>query len=274
MFIPSNEEVSVESNNVDEVETLFNEIQELGADPIETSEEKPAEEVNPQEEVTTEDSSPEQVAEGTDSVVVTDAETKASEVAPANNNPQSQPTPEQIRNEAFAQMRVENKRHKDLIAKAAAAHGLSVEDYEAKIQQDLLLKEAAEAKLPPEVYQRLKDMEEKTAAYEAEKAKLAFQGRVTAFQASNNLSNDDLDSFFNACFNAGITPHETAVDFNILYRGLNFDKLVETQRQDWIAKQNRNRAGSSTPNSGTGQTENLNTTINSVEDLDAIMRKM
>lgn len=177
-------------------------------------------------------------------------------------------------NQAFAQLRVENKAQKDALELAAKLSGKSVEEFVASLKEEQIKADALKAGTTPEVFKRIQDLENQNNAMELERTKLAFQGRVQTFQAQNSLSNDDVNVFINTMLDKGIVPHETDIDFNILYRGLNFDKLVENARQDWIAKSARNRDGSSTPGSTQSRTEvNESSEVKTQEDFEKLFNQ-
>lgn len=234
-------------------------------EPEETDVSPNEEQLESEEEVTPETEETVDPVEGESVDEVTEEEVETPQVE----------APESKSNEAFARLRVENKKNKDIIEKAARLAGLSVDDFAVKLAEDEIKKGAEEAKIPVEVFQRIKDLEESNRATEFERHKLQFQTTVRNFQSQVGLSDTDLNGFISQMMDAGITPHETEIDFNILYRGLNHDKLVESERQKWIAKQTRNQDKTSTPGSSKGETSpEEGVEIKTFKDFDNLMKGM
>ena len=224
----------------------------------ETVEETPAEE--------TETTEVEEDSEET----VEESEEETSEETNEESKPEK-PDKKQSANQAFAQMRTENKAMKDTLSLAANLAGMTVEDYMKHLSQQQLEADAKKAELPPEVYQRLQSLEQDRNQREQELRNLHFQNRVRDFTQKEGLSQDELRGFIDSCFEKGIYPHELPdVDLSVLYRGLNHDKLVEAERQSWIEKSSKNKQGASVPGSGKGKAEQTSSgEIKSYEDFEA-----
>lgn len=180
------------------------------------------------------------------------------------------------RNQAFAEMRVENKRLGKLLSDAAKASGLSVPEYEAKLAADALQAEATKAEVPVEVMARIKELEERDAAREEDMRIVNFQHAVNTFQAKNNLSQDDLRTFVSTCLENGVDPMVTNVPLDILYRGFQHEALVEKERQTWISKDSHNRTESTNPGSikGKNPKPEQSKKIDTMDELEKVMAGM
>ena len=119
-------------------------------------------------------------------------------------------------NQAFAQMRVQNKEYSDkineldAIAKAAGLNG--VDDLIAKSKEAQIRNEAKSKGIPEEVARELAEMRDFRDQYEQDKAEAAYRakeatlvGNLQDFIASNKLSQDSVNKLSNDLLKDGIT---------------------------------------------------------------------
>ena len=185
-------------------------------------------------------------------------------------------SPDKKDNEAFATMRATNKRLADTLARGAKAAGLSVEDFMAKLEADELEADAKAQAIPVEVLERIRELESRDAARQEEHRNLVFRNQIENFQATMKLSQNDLRDFIGECIGQGIDVGAENTNLELLYKGMNFDKLVEAQKQEWIKRDSKILGISSTPGSGKGQSSGNHDgkAIETQADLDAIFNQM
>lgn len=133
------------------------------------------------------------------------------EVSNASNEAESNPT-----NQAFAQMRVQNKEYSDkiseldAIAKAAGLNG--VDDLIAKSKEAQIRNEAKSKGIPEEVARELAEMRDFRDQYEQDKVEAAYRAKETTlvnnlqtFIANNKLSQDAVNKLSEDLVKDGLT---------------------------------------------------------------------
>ena len=177
------------------------------------------------------------------------ADTETDEEAPA----EEPAAPVDKDAQAFAQMRIQNKQLADTLALGAKAAGMEVEDFVKKLENDALTADAKQQQIPVEVLSRIRELEARDAARETEHQNLVFRSHIEGFQAKMNLSQNDLRDFIGECVGQGIDVGSQSTNLEVLYRGMNYDKLVEAQKQEWIKRDSRIQGQVSTPGAGKGK---------------------
>ena len=172
---------------------------------------------------------------------------------------------------AFAAMRAENAKYQRLLKNQAQAAGLTVEEYMKKAEQDALEKRAEQMNVPKEYLERLEQLEKDRAELQVLRATTHLQNEFATLQKTLNVSDKDLKEFTTELAQRGFNFQDTNVDYALLYKGMNYDKLLEKERQRWIRDANKgNSSGTVSPKRGktpdyTGET------IDSAEELEEIL---
>lgn len=203
-----------------------------------------------------------------------DEENDADDLTEADEKP-AVPKEDPKDHQAFAQLRTERNQYKEMIEKLAQNEGKSVEEFlQAQAEAELQAR-AEEHKVPVEFLKRLEAMEQNELERQKELEAIKFQANIETFQTKHGLDQSEVRGFIDRCFENGINILETDVNFDILYRGLNFDGLVEQERQKWIAKDTENRDRTSTVKPGKGKSSTGSPSkIETMDDLSAIMNEM
>jgi hypothetical protein len=182
-----------------------------------------------------------------------DAQTQVHTDPQAGNNPtESQSTDNQKRtaNDAFAAMRVQNRKMTDALAAVLQQHGLDpnlANDPDALIQQAnqaRLEEEAKRQNVPTELLQRLTDLEAKDR--EAQQRRLT-DAALAGFQAVKNqynLSNQDIAAFAKQLQDAGTNPFEQEMDLVHHYKLHNLDKIIAAETQKAVENALKNQKSS------------------------------
>lgn len=202
-------------------------------------------------------------------------------VEPAAPTAPTEPTPTEpvkpnpsMTNREMAEARVQNKKYKDAITAAAKAANMSEDEYLAKIQEDALAKRATDQNVPPEILRRLEAAEQELAATREKQAQEHLGRQFAGIQSKYKLSDADLTQFVQALADQGHDFQNTRADYELLYRGMYHEKLVEADRQAWLADANRARQQASNPNPVRGAGSPEPHKMETLEDLDAILANM
>ena len=153
-------------------------------------------------------------------------------------------------NDAFAAMRVQNRKMSDALAAVLQQHGLDpnlANDPDALIaqaNQARLEEEAKRQNVPTELLQRLTDLEAKDR--EAQQKRLA-DAALAGFQAVKNqynLSNQDISAFAKQLQDAGTNPFEQEMDLVHHYKLHNLDKIIAAETQKAVEEALKNQKSS------------------------------
>lgn len=179
---------------------------------------------------------------------------------------------------AFAQMRVQNKelqaelaKMKDVLNRLADAQGTDTDSLLTKLEDDADEVQAKKQNMDPQMYKRIRQLEEAEAARTQEASRERFSRRLVEFNHTANLSDSELRQFFSDAAAEGFDLVNTNLDFMKVYRGIYHDQILakqeESVRQAELAKQKK--AQQSTPS----MTKSKGTSTTEVKsgDLDSIL---
>lgn len=153
-------------------------------------------------------------------------------------------------NDAFAAMRVQNRKMSDALAAVLQQHGYDpnlANDPDALIQQAKqarLEEEAKRQNVPTELLQRLTDLEAKDR--EAQQKRLT-DAALAGFQAVKNqfgLGNQDIAAFAKQLQEAGTNPFEQEMDLVHHYKLHNLDKIIAAETQKAVEEALKNQKSS------------------------------
>lgn len=148
---------------------------------------------------------------------------------------------------AFAEMRTKATQYEKLMDKAAKASGLTRDEFIAKLETDALNKRAEESKIPADALRRIEELEQRLQASESAKVQTHLAKEFANVQTKFGISDAELTTFTETLANRGFNFEDTSVDYSTLYRGMNYEALVEKERQSWIAGSARAGAQGSRP---------------------------
>ena len=182
-------------------------------------------------------------------------------------------------NEAFAQMRIQNKQLTDTLKNVAGLLGIEGQPTEEQllvaIQEKALQKQAQDAKVPVDLLRRLKLQEDQLAQYSMQQKQSNIEAGFERVKQTFNLNQQQLNTFAADLVNkGGINPYAQDVDFVQAYRTLHFDDIVAAEVAKAVAAEQTRAAAakqqSSTPATKTNPTIPSNgeqAQINSVQGL-------
>lgn len=153
-------------------------------------------------------------------------------------------------NDAFAAMRVQNRKMTDALAAVLQQHGLDPnlandpDTLIANANQARIEAEAKRQNVPTELLQRLTDLEARDR--EAQQKRLS-DAALAGFQAVKNqfnLDNQGLADFAKQLQNAGTNPFEQEMDLVHHYKLHNLDKIIAAETQKAVEEALKNQKSS------------------------------
>ena len=174
---------------------------------------------------------------------------------------------------AFAEMRAKNTKYERALSSAAKAAGLTTEQYLEKLEADSLNQRAETLKTDPEVLRRLEQAEAEIESYRVKTVENFLINSFEGLKAKLSLTDAEITEFTETLQRNGHDFRNMTVNYEALYRGMNFDKMIEKERQAWIAQDAKARSQGSTPlptngRNGTPATKEIKT----AEELDEFLR--
>lgn len=174
---------------------------------------------------------------------------------------------------AFAEMRAKNAQYEKALKRAAEVNGMSVEQFLEKLEETALQKKAKDTNTDPEIIRRLEAIEAERAELQTTKVRFHLESQFNKLKADLKLNEQDLVDFTAQLYAEGFNFNDLSVDYVTLYRGKNYNKLIEKERQQWIARADKgNSAG--TVMSKNGKTSGKDKPIETMNDLDDLLSGM
>lgn len=205
---------------------------------------------------------------------------------PAEDPPPAQQTLENAKaNEAFAQMRVQNKQLSETLKNVAGLLGIEGQPTEeqllATIQDKVLEQQAQQQKVPVDLLRRLKTQEDQLSQFTMQQKQSTIEAGFEKVKQTFDLTQEQLNTFAADLVNkAGVNPYAQDVDFIQVYRNLHFDEIVAAQIAKAVAAEQTRAAAaktqSPTPDTKTNPTIPSNgeqTQVNSVQGLNDWFRQ-
>lgn len=184
-------------------------------------------------------------------------------------------------NEAFAAMRIQNKKMSDALAAVLQQHGL---DPALAKNPDQLIQDAENARLeaeakkqqvPADLLKRLTQLEKANLENERTRLTNAALAGFQAVKQKYNLSNQDISAFAKQLQDAGTNPFEMEMDLDQHYKLHNLDKIIaaETQKAVEEALRNQNSAAqhSTVPSKTQGKESSGVDTIDTMAQFDRFL---
>ena len=183
-------------------------------------------------------------------------------------------------NEAFAQLRVENKKYQNMMKGIAELLGVQTNDPNAilsNVQNAITQAQAKQQGVPPELLARMNQLEEANKNFmqnEIRKnAYLGFQKVKDKFSLDNNA----LNSFADGLVQEGLNPFEQQLDLETEYIKRNYAKIIADAEARGAEKEAKRAArasthGTSPDNRQGGEATQGVEKINTIGDLDKWFR--
>ena len=191
----------------------------------------------------------------------------------------SKPDPQDKINQAFAQMRVENKNLKQTLQGVAEVLGVDANDPQKvneALQEKIINAKAQQQNVDPKLLSELELLKQKDQQREMQEiqreAYMGFQSVKDEF----GVEDKDLQAFADQLIADGVNPFEQRVDLRTAYIQKNYQALLEKAREEGARKeaerQKNTEETSTTPSDKTGQPAGEPAKINSVTELNSYFK--
>ena len=175
------------------------------------------------------------------------AETETDPTATTGEEPGAEPAAEQDsevdqlpqskQNQAFAQLRVHNKRVETVLQRLCQHYGLEADLAKdpdkllAHLDEEDVTAQAEEMHVPKEILQRMNTLERQNALAQAERLQQTATLGFAKVQQEFGLDDKELRNFAMQLANEGINPFEQEIDLPKEYKLRNFDAITEKKVQ-------------------------------------------
>lgn len=185
-------------------------------------------------------------------------------------------------NEAFAQMRIQNKQYADMLKGIAGVLGVQATDQDTlmtALNEKVISAQAKQQGVPAEFLQEFKTLKAQVAAYtEAENKKNAYLG-FQRLKDTFSLDNAAVNAFADDLIAEGINPFVQDVDLESIYLKRNYktmlQKAIEQGVQQEAARAAKAAASGVVPGKQTGEQDEADAKkINTVQDLNTFLDKL
>jgi hypothetical protein len=185
-------------------------------------------------------------------------------------------------NAAFAKMRTDNSRMQQTLMNLGKA--LNIENYTDPdallngLNQQMLALKSQQEKIPLDILQRLDNSETQLAAFQkqqlSEQASIGFQKVKDDFK----LTDKQLNDFASKLATEGKNPFTTPMDLTWEYKRLNYDDVIKQQVDaavaNALARNTKAQTQSTKPSVATGPPQTGGKGVQSMADLDALLRQI
>ena len=205
----------------------------------------------------------------------------AAQPAQPQADPQGDDEEAQRRNEAFAAMRTENSKYKKFmqqLMKGANFTG-NEDDFITQLTEASYAQQAKRQgnQVSPEILKRMDILESQNRSLIDSQNRQTFAANLKNLQETFTLSDADIKEFLTLAAKERIDLTAPGTNFRTLYQGLFFDKLkdkiIETERQAWIAQANKaNNAAN--PDGKSGKKDPAPTNVNTMAEFDSLLQSV
>lgn len=170
------------------------------------------------------------------------AEPTSTTPPPAEPLPDFEPADDKS-NKAFAEMRVTNKKYKELLDGAALALGLDPNsaDYMTALEKKVIEQKAQKANVSPEILEEINRLKQNQSQFQQSEIRTKTLVGFENLKKSFSLSNEELLAFNTQLKESGLDPFQQELDLPGLYKLMNFDTLVSKAVEQGI-RQEQERA--------------------------------
>lgn len=219
---------------------------------------EPAAEEPDKSEPDEENPSPEGEADNTDEPDDTDNPEGSDEHDEPDEADEPQQKPDKQAH-AFAEMRIQNKRQRELLENIGEVLGLDKgtppDQLFEKLQDKVLKSQAEKQNVPEELYKRLHNLEKDNQTFVQEQMKrtalLGFQKVKDTF----DLKNNEVQAFAEGLQKDGVDPFTSPIDLVREYKVRNFEKLVALAEERGAQAEAQRVAKAQQTSSSTGKKE-------------------
>lgn len=176
-------------------------------------------------------------------------------------------------NKKFAEMRANNTKMTRLLERAAKAEGITLEEFEKRLEDAAIEREAKAEGMSPEALRRLEEKDKHNAElYQKLRIQETTQ-KLQVLEDNYDLDQEDIKEFVRDMQESGINVLESNIDFEAYFIGMHFNEIAAEMRdiiiQDYLAQEEEDKGASVT--TFTGAPETTPGKVDTVEKLDALL---
>jgi hypothetical protein len=150
---------------------------------------------------------------------------------------------------------------------------MSVEDFLKRLDDKHIEKKAKDMNSDPEVIRRLEALEATRAELEETRVRMHLESQFDKIKKELGASQEDILQFTSELHQQGFNFFDLNVDYLTLYRGKNFTKLMEQERQKWIARAEKG-SNAGTVMTKNGKTSDKGAKVETMSDLEDLLSGM
>ena len=184
-------------------------------------------------------------------------------------------------NQAFAQMRIQNKELSDLLMNLAQATGQNpknIAEAQTMLKEGLNKVVSKNRNIPEDVLREMEEDKRRLAEFEQTQARQKALAGFQAVKDKHELSREEINNFADKLIENKLNPFEQDLDLVKEYRNLYFDELIAKAKEAGIqeerARSLKAQQNSTTPSTQKGLPEDTGSQgnpIKTVEDLDKLL---
>ena len=195
--------------------------------------------------------------------------------------PQGDDEEAQRRNEAFAAMRTENSKYKKFMQQLMRGANFTgnEDDFINQLTEASYAQQAKRQgnQVSPEILKRMDILESQNKSLIDSQNRQTFAANLKNLQETFTLSDADIKEFLTLAAKEHINLTAPGTNFRTLYQGLFFDKLkdkmIETERQAWIAQSNKANSAAN-PDGKSGKKDPEPTNVNTMAEFDSLLQSV
>jgi len=184
-------------------------------------------------------------------------------------------------NEAFAAMRSDNAKYKQFVQHLMKGAGFTgTEEDFVKQMTDVSYKQQAQRQgnqIDPNLLKRMDEIETQNKTLIETQNRNLFMSNLKGLQEKFELSESEIKEFVELAVREQIDLTVPGTNFITLYQGLFFDKLqkklVEKERQNWIAQSNKAN-NATNPDGKSGKKDPAPTDVNTMAEFDSLLQSI
>lgn len=190
-----------------------------------------------------------------------------------NSKKEKVETPEEKSSRAFAEMRAKNAKYEKALHRAAEVSGLSVDQLLEQLDDKAIQQQAKTTNTNPDLIRRLEAVEAERAELQTMKVQNHIERQFGKLSQDFKVTQDELLAFTSELIKEGFNFNDLSVDYVTLYRGRNYESLVEKERQQWIARSEKGQQAG-TVMSKNGKSSGKDKPIQTMNDLEDFLSGM
>jgi hypothetical protein len=135
--------------------------------------------------------------------------------------------------EQYNREKEENTKQKAILQRIADQRGISIEELQAKLDEEEDKKLAQEKQIPLETQKQLREYQQRLEFLEKERIKENFNFRASKLlQEFPELNTQTLSDFFQKATSVGFDLTNPNLDMGVIYRAMNLDSILSKVKED------------------------------------------